>query len=42
VEGHANWQDNTFSFVLEERKGETLMMFSQDYARELSNEVYGT
>ncbi len=42
VAGHANWQDNTFSFVLEERKGETLLMFSQDYARELSNEVYGT
>jgi len=40
--GHANWQDNTFSFVLEERKGETLLMFSQDYARELSDEVYGT
>jgi uncharacterized protein YndB with AHSA1/START domain len=42
VAGHANWQDNTFSFVLEERKGETLLMFSQDYARELSNEIYGT
>ena len=24
-----------------ERKGETLVMFSQDYARELSDEVYG-
>lgn len=41
VSGHANWQDNAFAFALEERKGETLLMFSQDYARELSNEVYG-
>ena len=40
--GNANWQDNTFAFVLHERKGETLLMFSQDYARELSDEVYGT
>jgi Activator of Hsp90 ATPase homolog 1-like protein len=42
VAGHSNWQDNTFSFALEERKGETLLMFSQGYARELSDEVYGT
>jgi uncharacterized protein YndB with AHSA1/START domain len=42
VAGHTNWLDNTFTFTLEERKGETLLMFSQDYARELSNEVYGT
>ena len=41
VAGHANWQDNGFTFVLHERKGETLVMFSQDYARELSDEVYG-
>jgi hypothetical protein len=41
VSGHANWQDNTFTFGLEERKGETLLMFSQGYARELSDEVYG-
>jgi uncharacterized protein YndB with AHSA1/START domain len=39
--GHPNWMDNTFVFALEERKGETLLLFSQDYARELSNEVYG-
>jgi uncharacterized protein YndB with AHSA1/START domain len=42
VSGHPNWQDNTFTFSLEERKGETLLMFSQGYARELSDEVYGT
>jgi uncharacterized protein YndB with AHSA1/START domain len=41
VGGHPNWQDNTFVFALEERKAETLLMFSQDYARELSNEDYG-
>jgi Activator of Hsp90 ATPase homolog 1-like protein len=41
VSGHPNWQDNTFVFALEERKGETLLMFSQRYARELSDEVYG-
>jgi len=42
VGGHANWLDNTFSFALEARDGETLLMFRQDYARELSDEVYGT
>lgn len=41
VAGHANWQDNTFRFSLNDRKGETLVMFKQDYARELSDEVYG-
>jgi len=41
IGGHANWQDNTFRFSLNDRKGETLLMFTQDYARELSNEVYG-
>jgi uncharacterized protein YndB with AHSA1/START domain len=41
VGGHANWQDNTFVFELDDRKGETLLLFSQHYARELSNEVYG-
>jgi uncharacterized protein YndB with AHSA1/START domain len=42
VGGHDNWLDNSFTFALNERKGETLLMFSQDYARELSDEVYGT
>jgi uncharacterized protein YndB with AHSA1/START domain len=42
VAGHENWRDNSFTFALEERKGDTLLMFSQDYARELSDEVYGT
>jgi len=41
VGGHANWQDNTFTFSLAERNGETMLMFEQGYARELSDEVYG-
>lgn len=42
VGGHPNWQDNTFRFSLTDRKGETLLMFTQEYARELSDEIYGT
>ena len=42
VGGHANWKDNTFSFDLDERKGETGLTFVQIYAQELSDEVYGT
>lgn len=42
VGGHADWRDNTFPFALEERAGETQLMFRQEYAQELSNEVYGT
>ena len=42
VAGHANWQDNRFTFQIEERKGEAFLLFSQDYARELTDEVYGT
>lgn len=41
VAGHDNWQENNFAFALEERNGETLLMFAQDYAQELSDEVYG-
>jgi hypothetical protein len=42
VAGHANWMDSTFGFSLEARDDETLLMFRQDYARELSDEVYGS
>ena len=42
VGGHDNWQDNTFAFDLEEREGETHLMFRQEYAQELADEVYGT
>src|SRR5712691_13102243 len=41
VGGHANWLDNTFTFTLTERNGETMLIFGQDYARELTDEVYG-
>ena len=41
VGGHANWQDNTFVFALEERNRETFLLFTQEYARELSEEDYG-
>ena len=40
VAGHQNWKDNTFSFALHERGGETLLLFVQEYARELSDEIY--
>ncbi len=42
VDGHANWRNNTFSFTLSDEDGETQLMFEQDYAAELSDEVYGT
>ncbi len=42
VGGHDNWLDNTFSFELNDRGDNTLLMFTQIYARELSDEVYGT
>ncbi len=41
VGGHPNWQDNTFRFDLENRDGETHLMFRQEYAQELSDEAYG-
>ena len=41
VGGHENWRDNTFSFTLDERDGETQVHFVQEYAQELSDEVYG-
>ena len=42
IAGHPNWQDNTFELALTERNGETLLQFTQEYARELSDETYGT
>ncbi len=41
VDGHPNWQDNTFSFALKEKAGETQLHFVQEYAQELSDETYG-
>ncbi len=41
VRGHEPWADNRFRFALKETDGGTEVMFTQDYARELSDEVYG-
>lgn len=43
VSGHEPWQKNTFGFQLKELEdGRTQLLFTQDYARELSDEAYGT
>lgn len=42
VDGHDYWLDNTFSFELNDKGDNTLLMFTQIYARELSDEDYGT
>ena len=41
VAGEKDWQDNRFVFAMEDRGGMTLVSFLQDYALELSDEVYG-
>ena len=41
VEGHPNWQDNTFTFALREADGETSLQFVQQYAQELDGDTYG-
>lgn len=41
IGGHENWLDNTFSFDLRPEGDATRLMFTQHYARELSDEVYG-
>lgn len=40
--GHDNWQSNTFTFTLTERKQDTVLQFVQEYAQELADETYGT
>ena len=42
IAGHANWQDNTFRFVLGDVDGETSLRFVQEYAQELDDDTYGT
>lgn len=42
VSGHDNWLDNTFSFELSDKGDNTQLMFTQIYAKELSDEDYGT
>jgi len=41
VDGHDNWQDNTFKFQMKDVAGKTRVIFTQDYARELSDDDYG-
>ena len=42
VGGHEPWAQNTFRFELAPRGGGTVVRFWQDYARELSDDAYGT
>lgn len=42
VGGEPLWQDNSFSFELDGRGDRTMLLFTQDYAAEISDEEYGT
>jgi len=42
VGGHEAWAQNTFRFELADKAGGTTVRFWQDYARELSDDAYGT
>ncbi len=42
IAGHANWLANTFSFTLKDAGAQTRVIFTQDYARELSDDDYGS
>jgi uncharacterized protein YndB with AHSA1/START domain len=42
VGGEPLWQDNSFSFELDDRGERTMLLFTQDYAAEISDEEYGT
>ena len=41
VGGHDKWRNNDFAFDIRPRDGDSELMFVQDYAAELSDEVYG-
>lgn len=41
VDGHDPWAENTFRFEIEARDGASVLFFRQEYANELSDEVYG-
>jgi uncharacterized protein YndB with AHSA1/START domain len=40
VGGHKEWDENSFSFALEDRDGATRLRFRQDYAIELGDDDY--
>lgn len=42
IDGHEPWKDNSFSFRLSVEGGRTQLLFTQDYAIELSDIEYGT
>jgi uncharacterized protein YndB with AHSA1/START domain len=42
VGGHEPWAENTFRFELGEKSTGTVVRFWQNYARELSDDAYGT
>lgn len=42
IDGHPNWKDNRFTFLLRDRNGETSLRFVQEYAQELDDDTYGT
>lgn len=42
VAGHEAWVDNDFAFAIEATDTGASLHFTQDYARELSDEQYGT
>jgi len=41
IAGHEKWQDNEFTFEMNEHNGITQLKFTQLYAKELSDEDYG-
>jgi len=41
IGGHDNWQDATFRFLLREHDKMTRLLFTQQYSRELDDEVFG-
>jgi uncharacterized protein YndB with AHSA1/START domain len=42
VDGHDSWLDDTFTFTLRERNGETSLRFVQECSQELDDDTYGT
>lgn len=41
VGGEPLWKDNTFRFELDDRGDRTMLLFTQDYAGQISDEEYG-
>lgn len=41
IDGHEPWTDNIFRFEISENDRGSVLSFTQEYARELGDEVYG-